>query len=397
MAGGCPPRLARRPVPALDHIGINAVFLRPQMGGIETYVRRLVPEMAALLPETRITIFLSSEGVPVLAEEPWSSEVALQTHPLLGVRYLRAASEMLLLGRLARARGVQVLHSVALTGPSRRSREMAHVVTLGDLTWIHQPDSVDALTGWTWRTFVPRIARAADRVLTYSEAGRRDVERLIGIPADRIDAVPLGPGWGEPAEGTAPAELRTRLGLGDGPIVLAVSPNRPNKNGVGLLRAMRRVADRVPGAVLAMAGQAGVSQGELEAEVARLGLEPTVRFLGHVGQADLEGLYAAAECLAFPSFYEGFGLPVLEAMRRGLPVACSRASSLPEVAGGAAEYFDPQDPGDIARGILALLTDRARATTLAAAGRERQALFSWRATAEGTLECLERACAEHAG
>jgi glycosyltransferase involved in cell wall biosynthesis len=383
-------------VEPLAHIGINAVFLRPQMGGIETYVRRLLPELAELAPRTRITVFVSREGAPVLAGEPWAGQVALETHPLLGIRYLRAASEMLLLGRLAAARRIDVLQSVALTGPLRRSRETAHVVTLGDLTWIHQPDSVDRLTGATWRTFVPRIAAAADRVLTYSEAGRRDVVDLIGVPEERVDAVPLGPGSGDAGEGTSSGALRRRLGLGAGPIVLAVAANRPNKNGPGLVRAMAEVVESVPEAVLALAGQPGISQGELDSEVARLGLGGSVRFVGHLEQVDLEGLYRAASCLALPSFYEGFGLPILEAMRRGLPVACSRASSLPEVAGEAAEYFDPHLPADIARAIVAVLTDRDLADRLTAAGRERQRRFSWRATAEGTLACLERARREHA-
>jgi glycosyltransferase involved in cell wall biosynthesis len=372
------------------HIGINAVFLRPPMGGVETYVRRIVGELVALRPDVRFTVFASAPGARALAGEAWADEVELVTHPALGVRYLGAASEVAVLPRLARRRGVDLLHSVALTGPLH-PRGFAHVLTIGDLIWMHEPAAVEPLTRWTWRALVPRVARRADRVLTYSESSRRDVVELLGVPAERIDAVPLGPGT-EPGTATLEPAVRERYGLGDRPVVLTVSIKRPSKNLGVLVEAMASL----PQAVLVMPGRPNAHDAELQALAARLGVSERVRFPGHVSAEDLEGLYGSATCFAFPSRYEGFGLPVLEAMRRGVPVACARASSLPEVAGDAALYFDPRRPDEVAGALGSLLADPAQAARLGAAGRARAARFSWRATAERTLQSYERAWAHRA-
>ncbi len=130
---------------------------------------------------------------------------------------------------------------------------------------------------------------------------------------------------------------------------------------------------------------------ELRREAAALGLAEAVRFVEYVGAEDLEGLYALASAFVFPSLHEGFGLPVLESMRRGVPVACSSASSLPEVGGDAVRYFDPLDVVDMAAALVELLTDRGLALRLVEAGTARAATFTWERTAELTLEAYERA------
>jgi glycosyltransferase involved in cell wall biosynthesis len=378
-----------------SHIGINAVFLRPPMAGIETYVRRIMPELVAARPDARFSLFLGPAGAEALAGEPWAREVTLVTHPLLGVRYLSAVSEMTLLSRLARRRGVEVLNSVALIGPVRGA--FAHVTTIGDMTWWRDRSSVDRATGLVWRLFVPTIARHADRVLTYSEAARADIVSLLDIDPGRVDAVPLGPGAAETAEPMPEPELRAAYDLGEAPIVLAVSGKRPNKNLARLVEAFAQVSRERPEAVLVMPGAPTRYEDELRALAGRLGVAGHIRFLGYVPAEVLEGLYRAARLFVFPSLYEGFGLPLLEAMRRDLPVACSRASCLPEVAGDAAVYFDPLDPGDMAAAIKRLLDDDELAARLVRIGQARQREFSWRRTAEGTLECLERAWAERYG
>jgi glycosyltransferase involved in cell wall biosynthesis len=371
------------------HVGINAVFLRPMMGGIDTYVRRLVPALLELEPDLRLTVFVSRAGRDLLAGEAWTSQAELVTHPLLGIRYLQAASEMLLLGRLASARGVDVLQSVALTGPL--GGRAAHVLTLADLTWLREPAAIDAVTGWTWRTFVPRIANRADRILTASEATKRDIVELLALPAGNIDVVPHGPGTAELVQPRPEAALRAAFDIPDGPVVLTASVKRPTKNLRRLIEAWRLVLARVPDATLVLAGTPTPHEEELKAQVTELGLAERVRFPGYVDAVDLEGLYRCAACFVFPSLYEGFGLPVLEAMRRNVPVACSRASSLPEVAGDAARYFDPTSTEDMAQAVIDLLTDKTLAASLAAAGQQRQRQFTWRRAGEGTLDCFERA------
>jgi alpha-1,3-rhamnosyl/mannosyltransferase len=140
-----------------------------------------------------------------------------------------------------------------------------------------------------------------------------------------------------------------------------------------------------------MAGSPTPHEQRLRALADELGVAANVAFPAHVDEADLEGLYALASCFVFASVNEGFGIPVLEAMRRGVPVACSAVSAMPEVAGEAARYFDPLDVADIGTALTDLLEDGALAERLAARGRAREARFTWRATAEGTLESYARA------
>jgi glycosyltransferase involved in cell wall biosynthesis len=371
-----------------SRIGINAVFLEPPMGGLETYVRALVPELVRLAPGVRFSVFCSPTGREQLSREAFGEEVELVTHPLFGVRGLKAVSEMTVLGAIA-GRRVDLLHSVALTAPLRT--RAVNVVMLADVTWIVAPDEDAAGTMRLWRVTVPVIARRADRVIAISRAGAEDVVRYLRVPRERIDVTPLGPGVDARVAPTPELALRERLGLGDGRIVLAVSAKKVHKNLARLVEAMRIVVDREPTAMLVLVGRPTRHEQELRALAAAQGIAGNVVFPAYVDQADLEGLYAAAACFVLPSLNEGFGLPILEAMSRGVPVACSNVSAMPEVAGGAARYFDPLRPDEIVAAVLDLLEDRAQASRLAAAGREQARTFSWARTAELTLESFERA------
>jgi glycosyltransferase involved in cell wall biosynthesis len=374
---------------SLARVGINSVFLRPRMGGLETYVRRLMPELVRLRPEVRFTLFLNHEGREYLEGEEWLADVHVVTHPLLGRRWFTALSELTLLGELAGRRRLDVLHSVAMTGPLRVPA--AHVLMIGDLIWLHDPESTGRLTATLWRTVVPPIARRAQRILTFSEATRRDLAERFGLSQEKIDVVPLGPGAGEPTDPTPEIELRRRLELGGGPVILTVSAKRTHKNLRRLIQALGPVRKQVPDAVLVLPGNPTRHEEELKAEAAVLGLGQAVHFPDYVEAGDLEGLYRASSAFVFPSLREGFGLPVLEAMRRGVPVACSNVSSLPEVGGDAVRYFDPLDVGDIAAALTDLLTDERLAQRLVSAGLKRAGSFTWKRAAEETLGSYERA------
>jgi len=371
-------------------IGINATFLEPRMGGLDTYVRELVPELVRLAPDATFSLFCNARGRAYLQQEGWGSSVQLITHPLLGLRGLKAVSELTLLGKLADGR-VDLLHSVAMTAPLRT--HAVNVVTLADVTWIVAPEPGEAATMRLWRAIVPPIARRADRVLALSQAGADHIVEHLRVSRERIDVVPLASGGTELLTPTPERELRARLGLGDGPVVLTVSAKRSNKNLVRTIRAMDGVLERWPDAVLVMPGNPTPHERELRALVAELGLSGSVVFPDYVDACDLEGLYSLASCFVFASINEGFGIPLLEAMRRGVPVACSRASALPEVAGDAARYFDPYDVSDIAAALVELLGDRALAERLSQLGRERERGFTWQATARGTLDSYARAWA----
>lgn len=375
--------------PSLRHLGVNALFLEPRMGGLETYVRQLYPAIVEARPNLRISMFVNALGRDLVLSEPWSPAVELVSHPLLGRRGTRAVTEAALLGPIADHRGCEVLHSVALTAPWRS--RAASVVSIADVTWLQHANSVPRATRLLWRTLVIPAARRADRVIALTASGATEIADALRIPEGRIDVVPLGAGGETDVEATPAPELRARLGLGTGPVILAVSAFLAHKNLARLVEAMPAIRAEVSDAVLVLPGNWTALRDEVRARAEALGLGDAVFFPDWVNAADLEGLYQTAACFVLPSLREGFGLPVLEAMRRGVPVACSRTSAVPEVAGDAALFFDPERPAAIAEPVTAILRDRRLAAELAEKGRERAALFTWRRAAEETLASFERA------
>jgi glycosyltransferase involved in cell wall biosynthesis len=234
---------------------------------------------------------------------------------------------------------------------------------------------------------LPLAARRSARILTVSEASKTDIVRFLGVPADRVDVAPNGPGIGEDVRGPAPREIRHRFGIGDEPILLTVAPSRPHKNIPRLVEALARI----PEAVLVVPGYRTEHDDDLDALAERLGVASRLRRPGWVDEPTLDGLYRAADCFVFPSLAEGFGLPVLEAMVRGAPVACSNATSLPEVAGDAALLFDPQDVEAISVSVRRILEDPELADRLRTAGHERARRFGWDESARRTLACYRKA------
>jgi glycosyltransferase involved in cell wall biosynthesis len=190
-------------------------------------------------------------------------------------------------------------------------------------------------------------------------------------------------------------EVRRRHALGDRALLLSVSAKRPHKNLVRLLEAHALLPPaRRP--VLVIPGYPTPHEDELRRRSAQLGIEDEVRLLGWIADDELEGLYAAADCFVLPSLYEGFGMPVLEAMSRGLPVACSDRGSLREVAGQAALLFDPESARSIADAIERVLADQALRQRLQGLGREQAARFTWERAARETLASYARAFGEPA-
>jgi glycosyltransferase involved in cell wall biosynthesis len=269
----------------------------------------------------------------------------------------------------------------------------ANVVQVPDLIWLTDIEAgrVPSVTDRLWRTIVPPIARRADRVAVFTEFGARDVESRLGVPRDRIDVVGCGFGMTQPEVVADAHAVRERLGLGTGPIILSIAAKKPHKNLIRLVDAMQAVRATVPDAVLVMPGPSGPYEDELRTRVRDAGLTDAVRLPGYVDDATIEELYATAACFAFPSLREGFGLPMLEAMRRGVAVVAADATCIPEVAGGAAELIDPLSEDAIARGIVRVLVDADRRAELIAAGRDRCTQFTWERCAQDILSSLERA------
>jgi glycosyltransferase involved in cell wall biosynthesis len=370
------------------HVGLNLIYLVPgETGGMETYARELIPALAVERPELRITTFVNIEAYEA-GDGPWSELVRCVRVP---VRARRRADwvrgEQQLLPRLASREGVDVLHSLGSTAPVWG--RFRRVVTIQDVIYRIYPEAHGGLRARAMGVLVPLAARRSHRVIVPSQSTRDDLVRLLGVPPAKIDVAPLGIGTGM-ASASPEAELRERLRLGARPVVLSASAKRPHKNLVRLLDAWALLpAEQRP--MLVLPGYQTSYEARLRERAMRLGLDRDVRFLGWIPAADLECLYRIASCVVFPSLYEGFGLPVLEAMARGVPVACSDRGSLREVAGKAARFFDPESPRAIADAVAELLGDTVAAERLRAAGLERALQFSWSATARATLGSYEAA------
>jgi glycosyltransferase involved in cell wall biosynthesis len=364
------------------HVGLNCIFLVPgESGGMDIYAR----ELMAALSGVRVTAFVGREA----AHEDFPVEtVVVPVRATNRGEWVRG--EQLLLPRLAMRAGVDVLHSLASTAPGHG--RFARVVTIHDLHHRIVPEAHFGIRGLGLRVLVSLAARRSHRVIAVSASTRDDLVSLLRMPANRIDVIPSGPGQGPRAQPLPEDALRERLGLRDRPVVLSLSAKRPHKNLSGLLRALALIEPaRRPVAVLP--GYWTPHEAELKRLAAALGVAEDVRFCGWIPAADLEGLFALARGLVFPSLYEGFGLPVLEAMARGIPVACSERASLTEVAGDAALLFDPEEPAGIAEAVRRLVGDEQVRERLIASGRARVARYSWTHTARETLATYQRALA----
>jgi glycosyltransferase involved in cell wall biosynthesis len=372
------------------HVGLNLIYLVPgETGGMETYARELIPALVAEQPALRLTAFINREAAES-SDGPWHDV----PHVTVPVRARRRAEwvrgEQQLLPRLAAAQGIVALHSLASTAPAWGA--FRRVVTIHDVIYRIYPEAHFGIRSWAMRLLVPLAARRSHRIIVPSRSTQDDLVRLLNVPPEKIDVVAEGIGSTGPAAALSESETRARYALDNRLVILATSAKRPHKNLPRLLAALALIPQaRRP--VLVLPGYSTPHETELRQRITAFGLENDVRLVGWVTPEELEGLYGTAACFVFPSLYEGFGLPVLEAMSRGVPVACSDRGSLEEIAGGAARLFDPEQPEAIAAAIESLLYDAGEAERYRSAGRARAATFSWRATARATLASYERALA----
>jgi glycosyltransferase involved in cell wall biosynthesis len=374
------------------HVGLNLVFLVPgETGGMEVAARELIPALIAHAPAgTRFTAFVNREAAAA-GGGPWGEllpAVTVPVHARSRVQWVAGEQSALVL-QAARA-GVDLLHSMASTaplwGPFRR------VVTIHDVIYARFPDAHPGLRDRGMRLLIPAAARRSRRVIVDSQSTREDLVGLLGIPAQKIDVVPLGLGAVRREEPAPEPEVRERFALGSRPLLLSLSAKRPHKNLPALIGALARIApEHRP--VLVLPGYPTWHDQELRERSRAAGVDADVRFPGWVPERELEGLWRIAAAFVFPSLYEGFGLPVLEAMARGVPVACSNVSSLPEVAGDAALMFDPHDESSIAAAVECLLSDPAEAARLRELGLLRAREFTWERSARLTLESYSRTLA----
>jgi glycosyltransferase involved in cell wall biosynthesis len=293
----------------------------------------------------------------------------------------------------ARRRGCRLVHLPASVGPA--ATRFPVVATIHDVMPLQFPR---LFRPWfrTYAAFViPRLARLARAVITVSQAAKGDLVHYLGLAPERITVIPHGvdPCFAPlPRDDPAAAAVRRRYALPEA-YVLAVGSVEPRKNLPRVLEAIRLLRDRpaTRDVALVHSGPEGFRPEDVGRAVRALHLDGAARFLGYVPAEDLRALYAGARALVYPSLWEGFGLPVVEAMACGCPVITSRVSSLPEVAGGAAVLVDPESAEDIAAAVAQLwASDDARAD-LVRRGLDQARRFTWHAAARATLEVYDAA------
>jgi glycosyltransferase involved in cell wall biosynthesis len=334
---------------------IDADVLGRRRTGDESYIEALLRELPLLADRERLAAVtrqptLVPRGIEAI-ELPARSQV------------LRMAWR---LPHLLRALRPALTHFLYVVPPGFEGRT---VVTVHDVSFEYVPDVMGFRDRLLFRTQVPRSLRRADRVLTGSERTKRDLVERYELSEEKIVVTPYGVDPTFSPEGPR----------GDGVYALFVGAIQPRKDPLGALEALAMLGGDLR---LVLVGPEKRDGDQVRDAVRRLGLEGRVELTGHVERDELAALYRGAACLVFPSRYEGFGLPVLEAMASGTPVVAARAGAVPEVAGSAAVLVEPGDPVELAGGIERALADRER---LVSAGLERAREFSWAETARRTL------------
>jgi glycosyltransferase involved in cell wall biosynthesis len=334
---------------------IDADVLGRHRTGDETYVAGLLRELGGADDLTLVAVTRRPDLVPAGIEPvelPARSQV------------VRMAVRMPRLLRRLRPALAHFQHALPLACPCPA------VVTVHDLSFERVPSLMGLRERMIFRAAVPRAARLAARVIAVSELTKRDLVEVYRIPEEKIVVVPNGVDPSFRTDGPHPA----------GDYALVVGALQPRKDPEAAIEALALVGNGDLRLVFAGPDRGGRAGAERAAE--RTGLQGRVDFRGYVPQEELAALYRGAACLVFPSRYEGFGLPVLEAMASGTPVVATSAGALPEVAGNAAILVDERDPAALAGGIERALADRDR---LVHAGLERASLYSWTETARRTL------------
>lgn len=363
-------------------IGIDARLMAYRQGGISNYTRYLLSALAELDPETEYRVIRHRRDQTRAEMGPNFRRATVWTpchHPL--ERWALGAEVALL--------RLDLLHSPDFIPPAFGARHF--VITVHDLHFLYYPQFLTEESRRYYNAQIKWAVARADHILAVSEATRQDLVRLLGVPPGKVTVTYEGvtPNF-RPLPLPQVRETLNRYNLESG-YLLFVGTLEPRKNLTGLLAAYRILLDRKEtGQPLVVVGRRGWLYEEIDRRVESLNLQAHVRFLHTVPDEDLPALYNGAALLAMPSFYEGFGLPALEAMACGTPVLISDRGSLPEVAGAAAVVVNPDDPEEMASGMARVLGNPDLQTRLREAGLAHAARFTWVETARRTLQVYRR-------
>ena len=369
-------------------IAVDAHAIGRHLTGNEVYVRSLLREFATLEPESEFVTYLSQQGAERLVPRRF------QTRRVAADPYLRLGWD--LSNRLA-ADKPDLIH-VQYTAPLINRTPV--VVTVHDVSFIEHPEYFTAMRRAQLKFTVARTVKLAARIITVSEFSRDAILRAYPVSADKVRVVPnaASSDFRVISRGRATRAVRERFGV-EAPFIFSVGDLQPRKNHIGLIAAFSSLIASHPelNHHLVITGQNTWFTPKVHAAAHASGLASRIHFTGFVTDPDLVQLYNASDCFVFPSFYEGFGLPILEAMACGRAVACSNTSAMPEVAEGAGLLFDPRNPASITRAMADILLDTELRERMESRGLQRAAHFNWRKSARETLDVYREVVAQNAG
>lgn len=377
-------------------IGVNSLAFDPlSAGGVWTYLWNLLRELPTLDDTTHYTLFTNRENAGAFDTQGATNVRQIACPVTMTRRLSRFAYEWGFLPVRARQEKIGVLFSPFFTSPFRLGYKS--VLTVHDVLYKDFPEQFASLEQSFFNTVFDSTVRSATHILTVSDDAKRRIVHAYRLPPERITVAHLAasPVYFTRVDREAIDRVREKYGVHT-PYILSVTALRAHKNLEVLIDAFDALRRTFATPItLVLVGLRHTAEGAVTARIRALGLEEEVILTGYVPDSDLPALYQGARAFVLPSRYEGFGLPVLEAMASGVPVLTTTATALPEVAGEAALFFDPDDRGALVAGLRRVLGDEGLRREMVERGRERARQFTWRKSAEVTLAAFQRAMLTH--
>lgn len=358
------------------HIGIDARLTYYRDGGISTYIRRLIQALEAQQTDSNFTIFHSRKDSQRISHQFDYAKLWTPAHHRI---------ERLALSVELAWRDLDVFHSPDFIPPYRAAKK--HVITVHDLTFLHYPNYLTADSRRYYNNQIETACHHADAILAVSEATKSDLIHMLNVPEGKITVQPHGAGEQyHPMTHDETETVRVKLDI-PRDTILHVGTWEPRKNIIGLLKAYKLLLHDIPDAPpILLVGRRGWLFEEVRAEIEALGISDHIIWRDNVTDKQLPAVYNMASALVSPSFYEGFGMPALEAMACGTVPIVSNRSSLPEVVGDVGLLVNPDEPETIADALHKALTDSQWREKQSKAALDRSALFTWEHSAQIALQ-----------
>lgn len=370
-------------------IALNLLYLIPGVvGGTETYARSLITALARLDEDHEFTVYVNRESadLPITPGPNFTRVVC----PVVAMRrVLRYSWEQAVLPLQLRQANLDLVHSLGYVGPIASGSPQ--VVSVHDVNYIGHRGRRTPVGRRAFRFFVEKTVKRANHVITISRFSKGEIMTHLGVSDEKVSVIYCAAREATPAAAASGAQYSELVKNVTQPFMVAFSSLSAHKNIGRLIAAFARISSQVPHSLL-LIGHMPEKSAEVRAELQKAG-DHRIHFTGFIPDEQVDALMRRASLFVFPSLYEGFGLPILDAQKAGIPVACSNVAALPEVAGSGAVLFDPLSVDDMARKLMRALLDVDLREALARDGHENAAKFSWDIAARQTTAIYRKVVA----